>query len=72
MLGKRVTTEISQKELPENFLKSRAVARRGGRVAGVARMETKRELRRSVATPENFLEKDDSGIRRRISSGKTE
>ncbi len=72
MLGERVTTEISQKEQPESFPKSREVARRGGRVAGVARKETERELGHSVATPENFLDSADSGKRQRISSGKQE
>ncbi len=72
MLGERVTTEISQKEQPESFPKSCEVARRGGRVAGVARKETERELGHSVATPENFLDSADSGKRQRISSGKQE
>ncbi|MDV0443486.1 BRO family protein [Methanorbis rubei] len=70
MLGERVTTEISQKEQPESFPKSREVARRGGRVAGVARTETERELGHSVATPDNFLGESDSSKRRRVASGK--
>lgn len=57
MLGKRVTTEISQKEDPESFEESRKIAKRGGHVAGVARKETEKELGRSVSTPENFLPK---------------
>lgn len=55
MLGERVTTEISQKEDPENFEESRKIAKRGGKVAGVARKETEKELGRSVSTPNNFL-----------------
>ena len=55
MLGERVTTEISQKEDPETFEQSRQIAKRGGKVAGVARKETERELGRSVSTPANFL-----------------
>ncbi|MDV0441702.1 hypothetical protein [Methanorbis furvi] len=70
MLGERVTTEISQKEQPESFPKSREVARRGGRVAGVARTETERELGHSVATSDNFLDESDSSKRRRVASGK--
>ena len=55
MLGERVTTEISQKEEPETFAESKKIAKRGGKVAGVARKETEKELGRSVSTPNNFL-----------------
>lgn len=55
MLGERVTTEISQKEKPDTFGKSKQVARRGGNVAGVAREQAEKELGRSIITPENFL-----------------
>ena len=55
MLGERVTTEISEKEKPETFGESKKVARRGGKVAGVARRETEKELGRSVSTRKNFL-----------------
>ncbi len=55
MLGERVTTEISQIEKPESFVKNRVVAKRGGRVAGVARKETEKELGRSRVTSENNL-----------------
>ena len=55
MLGERVTTEISQKEDPETFEESRKIAKRGGKVAGVARKGTEKELGRSVSTPNNYL-----------------
>ncbi|MBO7491684.1 MAG: Bro-N domain-containing protein [Bacteroidales bacterium] len=55
MLGERVTTEISQKEEPDTFSESKKIAKRGGKVAGVARKETEKELGRSVSTPNNFL-----------------
>ena len=55
MLGERVTTEISEKEKPETFNESKKVAQRGGKVAGVARKETEKELGRRVSTPKNFL-----------------
>ena len=55
MLGERVTTEISEKEQPETFNESKKIARRGGKVAGVARKETEKELGRSISTPKNFL-----------------
>lgn len=55
MLGEKVTTEISQKEKPENFEKNKKVAQRGGRVAGKARTETEKELGQSTISNENFL-----------------
>ena len=58
MLGERVTTEISQKEEPDTFSKSKKIATRGGKVAGVARRETEKELGRSVASSQNFLSND--------------
>ncbi|MBE6250709.1 MAG: phage antirepressor protein [Bacteroidales bacterium] len=58
MLGERVTTEISQKEEPETFGASKKIATRGGKVAGVARRETEKELGRSVVSSQNFLPKD--------------
>lgn len=55
MLGEKVTTEISKKEKPDTFDKSKKVARRGGRVAGTAREETEKELGHSIVTQQNFL-----------------
>ena len=54
MLGERVTTEISQKEKPDTFTKSKQVAQRGGNVAGVAREQAEKELGRSVVSPKIF------------------
>ncbi len=62
MLGERVTTEISQQEKPDTFAESKRVARRGGNVAGVARKETERELRHSVVSGQNFLDKNPDGL----------
>ena len=59
MLGKRVTTEISQKEKPDTFTQNKNVAKRGGKVAGNARKETEKELNRSVISKQNYLNKDD-------------
>lgn len=55
MLGERVTTEISEKEQPDTFTKSKNIARRGGNVAGKAREATEKELGRSVISDKNFL-----------------
>jgi len=59
MLGERVTTEISKKEKPKTFPKNKNVAKRGGKVAGNARIETEKELGRSVVSKKNFLDKKD-------------
>jgi len=55
MLGERMTTEISQEEEPDTFEKNKDVAVRGGKVAGNARKDTEKELRRSVTSRRNFL-----------------
>ncbi len=55
MLGERVTTEISQQEQPETFVANQRIAKRGGKVAGVARKETEKELGRSVVSTKNHL-----------------
>lgn len=55
MLGERVTTELSRQEKPTAMPGHKSVARRGGRVAGNARKETEKELRRSIVSPDNFL-----------------
>jgi prophage antirepressor-like protein len=57
MLGEKVTTEISQKEKPESFNKSKKVARRGGNVAGNARKHAEKEIGRSIISNENYLNK---------------
>jgi DNA-damage-inducible protein D len=59
MLGERMTTEISQKEKPENFNKNKKVAKRGGNVAGSARKNAEKELGRSVTTKQNYLSESE-------------
>ena len=56
MLGERVTTEISQQEKPDTFVKNKKVAERGGRVAGNARKQTEKEIGRSVVSRKNYLQ----------------
>jgi len=55
MLGERMTTELSQEEKPETFDKSKDIAKRGGQVAGNARIEAEKELGRPVISTDNFL-----------------
>lgn len=56
MLGERVTTEISQQEKPDTFVKNKKVAGRGGNVAGNARKQTEKEIGRSVLSKDNYLQ----------------
>src|SRR3989344_1452131 len=55
MLGERMATELSQKEKPETFDKSKDIAKRGGKVSGNARIDTEKELGRPVTTRQNYL-----------------
>lgn len=55
MLEERVTTEISQQEKPSIMPEHKKIAKRGGGVAGSARLQTEKELKRSVITKKNFL-----------------
>ena len=55
MLGERMTIEISQEEKPKTFDKSKDVAKRGGKVAGNARIDAEKELGRPVTTKQNYL-----------------
>jgi DNA-damage-inducible protein D len=55
MLGEQVTTEISKTEKLEGMNANKKVAKRGGNVAGNARIETEKELGRSVISQENHL-----------------
>ena len=56
MLGEKVTTEISEQEKPDTFVKNKLVARRGGSVAGNARKQTEKEIGRNVVSKENYLQ----------------
>lgn len=62
MLGERVTTEISQQEKPDTFVKNKKVAERGGSVAGNARKQTEKELGRPIVSQENYLPKTNEKI----------
>lgn len=55
MLGERVTTEISTIEKPSGFVQNKKVANRGGSVAGKARLETEKEIGKSIITNQNYL-----------------
>lgn len=55
MLGESVTKEITVKEDPREFPKAKAIAKRGGGVAGIARKATEKELGRKISTKDNYL-----------------
>ncbi len=56
MLGEKVTTEISKKEQPNNFDKNKQIAKRGGKVAGNAKLATEKELGHSIVSGKKYLE----------------
>ena len=62
-VGERVTTEISQQEKPDSFDENKNVAKRGGKVAGIARKETEKELGHTIISSDNYLDlqRDDNG-----------
>ncbi len=55
MLGERSTTEIHRQENSQGVPKLKVDARRGGKIAGVARKELEKELGRSVVSNQNYL-----------------
>ncbi len=57
MLGERSTTEIHRTENSEGLTKLKHDAHRGGKVAGNARKELEKELKRPVVTKNNYLPK---------------
>ena len=56
MLGEATTTAISKKEKPDTFEKNRAVAKRGGSVAGVARQAAEAQTGEPVITPKKAVD----------------
>jgi hypothetical protein len=57
MLGEAATTQITQIEHPKGFPSNKAVARRGGSVAGIAREKLEQETRKKVVSKTNYLPK---------------
>ena len=55
MLGERVSTEITRKEDARGYKRVEGAARIGGKIAGNARKETEKELRRPITSNENYL-----------------
>jgi hypothetical protein len=57
MLGEASTTAITKTEHPKGFVENKKVTRRGGKIAGNARVNLEKEIGQSVVTPKNFLPK---------------
>lgn len=55
MLGERSTTEIHKIEDSKGVVKLKQDARRGGRIAGIAKEQLEKEIGRSVISQKNFL-----------------
>jgi len=55
MLGEKVTTEISKKEMPVGMPENKKVAKRGGKTAAIARRATEKELGGSIISDKNYL-----------------
>jgi DNA-damage-inducible protein D len=57
MLGERSTTEIHRVENSKGVPKLKHDAKRGGKIAGIARQELEKEIKRPVVTKTNYLPK---------------
>ncbi|MEK7624769.1 MAG: Bro-N domain-containing protein [Patescibacteria group bacterium] len=55
MLGEAATTEITKTEHPDGFVENKKVARRGGGVAGVARLKMEKETGKKIVSKGNYL-----------------
>ena len=56
MLAETSTTDISKEEKPAAFEENQKVARRGGRVAGIARQALDAETGKPVITSKNAMD----------------
>lgn len=56
MLAESTATNISKKERPDNFERSKDIANRGGRVAKQARFAVESETGESVITNQNAVQ----------------
>jgi len=64
MLGEASTTKIARKKDAEGFIENEDAAKRGGKVAGIARKELEDQTGDKVVTPDNCLDKPE--IQKRI------
>jgi len=59
MLGERSTTEIHRIENTKGVKKLQQDAKRGGRIAGIAKKELEKEIGRPVVSKKNYLSKSE-------------
>ena len=57
MLGERSTTEIHKIEKSNGLDKLKKDAKRGGRIAGIAKEQLEKELGKSIVSTKNYLPK---------------
>jgi DNA-damage-inducible protein D len=60
MLGEAASTEIARKQDTKGFVENRVAARKGGKIAGDARVKLEIETGDRVATQENYLVEPES------------
>lgn len=70
MLGERVSTEITRKEDARGYKQVEGAAIRGGRIAGNARKETEKELRRPITSNESYLTTPEKMKRKQLTKQK--
>ncbi len=63
MLGERSTTEIHKNENSKGVVKLKQDAKRGGNVAGVARKNLEKQLKRSVVSNKNFKRQNNQKLK---------
>jgi len=64
MLGEASTTEITKKVDAKGFVKNKTAAKKGGKVAGDARVALEKETGKSIVTEENYLQLSEKKKRR--------
>jgi DNA-damage-inducible protein D len=60
MLGEAATTEITRKQDARGLPENKVAARKGGRIAGVAREKLEAETGAKIVSPNNFLSEPES------------
>lgn len=71
MLGERVSTEITRTEDKQGFVEVEDAAKRGGRVAGKARIETEQEIGHPIVSGENYLSEPEGKKKKRVLENKS-
>ncbi len=66
MLGEKSTTEIAKVDNAQGFEENKDAAKRGGTVAGEARVNLEKEIKRKVITSENYITEPEHVKRKRL------